>query len=104
MSYYRISSDKALGVTIRSDLKWNDHIDEITTKAAQRLFLLRLLKRACAPPDDLILFYCCVIHSVVEYASSVFHSSLPKYLADEVERTQKRALKIIFQIAVKVKQ
>ena len=84
MSLERILSDKVLGVTIRSDLKWNDHIDEITTKAAQRLYLLRLLKRAFAPPDDLILLYCCVIRSVVEHASPVFHSSLPNYLSDQV--------------------
>ena len=58
--------------------------------------LLRLLKSTCAPPDNLILFYCCIIRSVVEYASPVFHSSLPKYLSDEVERIEKRALKIIF--------
>ena len=96
MSFDRISSDKVLGVTITNDLKWNDNINEITTKATQRCYLLRLLKRACAPPDDLILFYCCVIRSVVEYASLVFYSSLPKYLSDEVECTQKRALKIIF--------
>ena len=75
-----------------------DHGDlhDITTKAAQRLYLLRPLKRAGAPPNDVILFYCCVIRSVVGYASLVFHGCLLKYLSDEVERIQMCALKIIF--------
>ena len=33
---------------------------------------------------------------IAEYACPVFHNSLPKYLADELERLQKRALRIIF--------
>ena len=75
MSLERILSDKVLGVTIRSDLKWNDHIDEITTKAAQRLYLLRLLKRAFAPPDDLILLYCCVRADL--HGTTLSHATTP---------------------------
>ena len=32
---------------------------------------------------------------VLEYCSPVFHHGLPKYLSDDIERVQKRALKII---------
>ena len=68
----------------------------ITTKAAKRLYLLRQLKRAGIAPSDLVLFYCSVIRSVLEYACQVFHCNLPLYLSDEIERIQRRALRIIF--------
>ena len=41
-----VQSSKILGVTIRQDLKWNDHVTEITHKASKRLYPLRILKRA----------------------------------------------------------
>ena len=88
-----------LGVTIRDDFKWNDHIFNVTSKAAKRLYLLSQLKRAGICASDLVLFYCSTIRSVLEYACQVFHSSLPFYLSEELERIQKRALRIIFPYA-----
>ena len=44
-------------------------------------------------------FYCSTTRSVLEYACQVFHSSLPYYLSEELERIQKRALRIIFPYA-----
>ena len=77
-------------------LKWNDHIFDVTSKAAKRLYLLRQLKRAGICASDLVLFYCSAIRSVLEYACEVFHFSLPSYLSEELERIEKRALRIIF--------
>ena len=95
-SLERVSTAKILGVTFRNDLKWNDHVDLITSKAAKRLYLLRQLKRADVNAKDLIGFYCSCIRSVLEYACQVFHCSLTKYLCDEIERIQKRAMHIIY--------
>jgi len=36
-----VKSVKILGVTVRNDLKWNDHVDNITAKASRRIYLLR---------------------------------------------------------------
>ena len=77
-------------------LKWSAHIDSITTKAAMRLNLLRQLKCTGIALSDLVLFYCSVIQSVLEYASQVFHCNLPLYLSDEIEHIQCRALRIVF--------
>ena len=41
-----VSCFKLLGVKIRDDLKWNDHIDYIYCEAAKRLYTLRMVKRA----------------------------------------------------------
>lgn len=39
---------------------------------------------------------CVYIRSVLEYASKAFHSNLPRYLSDQIERLQKRALRILY--------
>ena len=84
-----LSLAKVLGVTISSDLKWSAHIDSITTKAAKRVYLLRQLKRAGIAPSHLVLFYCSVVRSVLEYACQVFHCNLPLYLLNEIEPIQR---------------
>ena len=72
VQFERVSSAKVLGVKISNDLKWNDHVDTITSKAARRLYLLSQLKRAGISPDDLSAFYCSVIRSVLEFACQLF--------------------------------
>ena len=37
-----VKSAKKLGVTLRNDFKWNEHVDDITKKASKRLCLLKL--------------------------------------------------------------
>ena len=96
VQFERVSSAEVLGVTISIDLKWNDHVDTITSKAARRLYLLSQLKRAGISPDDLLAFYYSVIRSVLEFSCQLFHRSLPKYLSDDIERIQRRAMRIIF--------
>ena len=95
MRFEKVSSAKVLGVTISNDLKWNDHVDTITSKAAHRLYLLDQLKRSGLSSDDLLAFYYSVIRSVLEFSCQLLHRSLPKYLSDEIERIQRRALRII---------
>jgi hypothetical protein len=67
----------------------------IVKKASKRLHILRVLKRAEIPPHELILIYYALIRSVLEYCCIVWHNNLPAYLADSIERVQKRALNII---------
>ena len=78
------------------DLKWNDHIDNVTVKASQRVYLLKQLKSADIDCISLLQFYCACIRSVLEYACQSFHSCLPAYLSDQLERIQKRSLRIIY--------
>ena len=60
--------------------------------------MLKQLKRAGIDDVSLIQFYCaCIrIRSVLEYASQAFHVCLPNYLSDQIERVQKRALRIVY--------
>ena len=63
-----VKSAKILGLTVRDDLKWNDHINNVTVKASQRVYLLKQLKRADIDCISLLHFYCACIRSVLEYA------------------------------------
>ena len=67
----------------------------ICKKVAACLYFLRQLKRAKVPANDLLSFYTTCIRPVAEYACPVFHTALPQYLSDQLERLQKRALRII---------
>ena len=66
------------------------------SKRSKRIYLLVQLKRAKVPDREIVNFYTTCIHPILEYASTVFHYSLPKYLSDEMERVQKRALRIVY--------
>ena len=90
-----VSSAKILGVTLSSDLTWNDHVNEAIRKANKRLYFLVLLKRAGVNPHDIINFYCTVVRPVLEYCSPIFHHALPVYLINDIKRVQKRAPSII---------
>ena len=90
-----VTSTKLLGLTIATDLTWNDHVTEITKKASKRLYFLTQLKRAGVPKQDLALFYVSCVRSVIDYAAPVFFNGLPQYLKKELVRLEKRAISII---------
>jgi len=49
----QVTQYKLLGVTINAALKWDDHVNVITSKAAKRLWLLKKLKRTGVAKEDL---------------------------------------------------
>ena len=83
-----VTSTKLLGLTIASDLTWNEHVTEITKKASKRLYFLTQLKRARAPKQDLAMFYVSCVRSVIDYAAPVFFNSLPQYLKNGLRKEQ----------------
>ena len=64
-------------------------------KATKRLFVLRTLKKDALGTNDLVLVYCSIFRSIVEYASPVW-AAIPLYLEESIESVQRKALKIIF--------
>ena len=81
-----------LGVTLTDDLRWNKLSEQLFLKLRKDLYLLKQLQRAGVDEHHLIDFYNACIRSVVEYACEVFHSNLPTYLSEELERVQRRAM------------
>ena len=93
-----VTSVKLFGFTISNNLKWNAHIENVIKKESSRLYQLRQLKRAKGDPSQLVCFYTTCIRPVSEYACQVFHNGLPKYLSEELENIQRRALRILFPV------
>jgi len=54
-----------LGVWVSANLTWNKHVDQMISKATSRLYFLKQLRKASAPPEDMLLFYTSVIRFVL---------------------------------------
>ena len=92
----RVTSFKLLGLWVDDNLKWNTKTNHIIKKAAKRLYLLKVFKSYGAPEKDLMAFYTSVIRSVLECGAEVWHGSLTGEQCYDIERIQKRALRIIY--------
>ena len=57
--------------------------------------MIHALRRNGVPVEDLIEIYFALIHSVLQYCCVVWHNALPVYLAEQLERVQKPAFRII---------
>ena len=93
---------KYLGVTIQSDLKWDSHVQNITSKASQTVGMLKRNIRIRDPaPRELA--YKTLVRPKVEYASPVWDP--PVYantnddnrsgLSSKVERIQRRGARFV---------
>ena len=91
-----VSKVKLLGVSINSTLTWNDPIEEIVKKTSRKQYFLVQFKRAKVPASEIVAYYCECIRSAIDYACLVLHYLLPKYLQEDLERIQKRALACIY--------
>ena len=92
----RVTEFKILGVILSCDLSWKKHVDYIVARANKRLFVICQLVRCGFAHQDILSVYCAVIRPVLEYASPVWHCGLTVGLSDEIERIQKRCLRITF--------
>jgi len=91
-----VTSAKLLGMILSHDLKWNMHTSELSRKCSSCLCFLRQLKRSGVAPNELVLFHVTCIRPVLEYASPVFHRSLTNYISEDLERIQRRTLRIMY--------
>jgi hypothetical protein len=87
-----VTCAKILGLTVSSNLKWNDHIQRTIAKTKKPLYFLTQLKRAKVGTDELVLFYNTCIRPILEYARPVFHNSLSNYLSNDLQMIQKRII------------
>ena len=83
---------KLLGVTISSELSWNEDISNIVKKASKRLYFLVQLKRAKVTFKDLVLFYVACIRSILTYATPVFYCITYIFAAGVRARSKKSLL------------
>ena len=91
-----MDSFQVLGLTIQSNLKWDQQVEKICKKASKRLYFLPQLKRAKVQGKDLVKFYVTCIRPVLTYASEVYNFNLQEKQKLFLERIQKRAMRIIY--------
>ena len=90
-----IKSVKLLGTIITDDLKWDENTANLVKKGNARLELLRKISSFGTNLQDLKEIYILFVRSIVEQSAVVWHSSLTLENANDLERIQKSALKII---------
>ena len=93
--FERVKCYKLLGLWIDDNLKWSTNTCYIVKKAVKRLYFLKMLKGYGAPKQDLKAFYMAVVRSTLEYCAQIWHGNLTKEQSTDIERVQKRALRII---------
>jgi hypothetical protein len=92
----RATTFKFLGIIFNTDLSWSDHVEFMLNKISKRYFIIYQLSRMGLARKDIITVYCAVMRSVLEYACVVWHPGLTVAESSEIERVQKRVLRIIF--------
>ena len=85
----RVEKLSIFGLSIKRDLKWDDHVDKIVCKASKRIYMLKQLKRFGLNAGDLKCFYVAAKRSILDYSCQVFHYGLPcRVPAGRIERIQ----------------
>ena len=88
-----VSVHKHLGLTFSSDLKWNNHVDDINARADKRLCQLEAL-RFKLNRKTLEILYISYIRPIVEYSDVAF-DNISDGDNTRLERIQKRAGKTV---------
>ena len=62
-----------LGININSKLRWNNHIDNITSKATQQLWLIKRTLGYSAPTIAKTAAYTSLVRSILEYSTLIWN-------------------------------
>ena len=92
----RVSTYKLLGVVFNDRLTWDNHVAYIVGKASKRIFCITQLSRARVIERDIVIIYCSIVRSILEYCCEVWHCGLTGQQSRDIERVQKRCLAIIY--------
>ncbi|XP_072172620.1 uncharacterized protein [Diadema setosum] len=90
-----VSSMRILGVTIRSDLRWDSQVREMISRASRRLYILCSLRRNGVTHNDLLFVYTVYIRPLLEFAAPVWCTNLTHEQSQALEKVQRRALRLI---------
>ena len=92
-----VNESKLLGVIISSDLKWDKNTNHIVKNANRMMKMLHIASKFTRNKSHLEHIFKTFIRSKLEYASTVWHSSLTLSNRNDLERIQKSAMKVIFK-------
>ena len=84
-----VDSSKYLGVTINKNLRWDDHINNITARANRTLGFLKRNLRGCKPSAR-ARAYEAIVRPTLEYAASIWDPYNTGQI-NQLEKVQRRA-------------
>ena len=90
-----IYSTKLLGVTLSSNLSWQEHVSTITKNATKKLWVLVRFKGLGGSQSQLLKVYQTRVRSTLEFAAPVFYGGLTMEQSRQIECVQKKAFAII---------
>ena len=82
-------STEYLGINLSHGLRWNDYVNEITTKANKTLYFVRRNLRTCSAKSK-ERAYKALVRPIVEYSATVWNLYVAKNI-QQVEMIQRRA-------------
>ena len=91
------SEARFLGINFDRRLSFNNHINEITTRAYQRMNVLRALSRSKVSPPVIMRLYKTYILSLVEYGSSTFVAT-SKGNREKLQKIQNEAIRLCLNL------
>ena len=69
----RVNEIVDLGIKVTTNLKWNEHIETITKKAYQRMWLIIRTVGFNAPTNTKKLLYISLVRSHLEFGSAIWN-------------------------------
>ena len=88
-------SSKLLGVILDNTLNFTEHVDDICTRLASKLYGMRVLKRLGMNRKGLKTYYIANIRPVLTYASPAWTSLISDHNMQKIIQIEKSVMKII---------
>ena len=86
---------KLLGVHLNDRLTWSTHVAHVLSTARKRFFILYHARNFKFSDKTMVTMYQWYIRTPMEYAAPVWHPGLTVQQHQQLERVQKRCLRII---------
>ena len=93
-----VTKFKYLGVIINQHLTWHDHIEQLQSKIAKRLGVLKRIKHLL-PDYARRIYVSTMVIPILEYASIVWGDKNNKVLMDSIQVLQNKAAKLVLDRA-----
>ena len=94
----QVRTTRLLGVIISEDLTWHANTKDLIQRANKRMIMLIKLNEFSVDTNDMVSIYKLFIRSIIDQSSVVWSSSITAEEMLSLERVQKVALKIIYQM------
>lgn len=92
----RLDSIKDLGVTFCSSMDFSLHIEESCSRAFKLIGFIKRNSFILSKPESLILLYCSLVRSVLEFSSNVWNPHISRH-SSRIESLQKNFTRFIYR-------